>query len=284
MTALGMCIVASLGAPSAALADSEACLSAHEKAQIERMHGRYVEAHAQLLECAQAACPAVVRSDCKGWLSEVEGSLPSVVFAVSDSGGRDLSEVRVSAGGKLLTERADGRSLPLNPGKYTLRFDAPGYVTREQEVLVREAEKQRIIRVQLDAEPAALAPTPLAEDVRVSDASPESPRSRRLLLASYVLGGATLASLGVGIGFGVSGNKMKKDLEGQDCSPDCSPSEVEAGKKRYVIANVAFAMAGAFGVSAVVTLLLGLRARNDVAAPSVALGPHGGSVHWRLRF
>jgi hypothetical protein len=285
LAALGMWAVAALGSPHSASADSEACLGAHERAQLERMHGRYVEAHAELLQCAQAACPAGVRSDCKGWLSEVEAGLPSIVFAVSDSAGRDLIDVRISAGAQLLTERADGRSLTLNPGLYQLRFEATGYVTREQEVLVREAEKQRIVRVQLDAEAAAPAPLAAPQRAKVNEPSPYSATSRRLLLSSYVLGGAALASLAVGIGFGVSGHDKLKELEDQNCSPDCSPSEVDAGKKRYVIADVAFAMAGAFGVSAAVTFILGLRgARADRAPAAVAFDRHGAAVHWRTRF
>jgi hypothetical protein len=270
-----------------ARADNEACLSAHEKAQIERMHGRYVEAHAQLLACAQASCPGGIRNDCKGWLNEVEASLPTLVFAVSDASGRDLVDVRISADGKLLDERANGRSLTLNPGLYTLRFEATGYVTQEQQVLVREAEKQRIIRVSLQPMGASLAPASgLGDASAATHASGPDPRQRRLLLTSYVLGGAAVAALAVGIGFGVSGKKKYDELKAEGCEPDCPPGEVESGKRRYVIADVAFAAAGAFAVTSVVTLVLGLRkGRPDRPPPAqVAIGPRAASLTWNTVF
>lgn len=275
-----------------ARADSEACLHAHEQAQIERMHGRYVEARDALLSCAQDACPAGVRADCKEWLREVDASLPSLVFAVSDANGHDLLEVRVSAAGTLLSERADGRSLALNPGRYTLRFEAEGYLPEEQQVLVREAEKSRIIRVSLrPAEGSEFAPFPAAAaQPGPSERTASEQRTQRLLLSSYVLGGAALASLAVGIGFGVSGHNKYETLE-DSCAPDCPPGDAESGKRRYVVADVAFAAAGAFGISAAVTLGLGLhgaradrRARALQRAPQLALNPHGGFVSWRLPF
>jgi hypothetical protein len=275
-----------LAAPPAH-ADNEACLSAHEKAQIERMHGRYVEAHAQLLACAQASCPGGVRNDCKGWLGEVEASLPTLVFAVSDASGRDLVDVRISADGRLLDERADGRSLTLNPGLYTLRFEAKGYVTQEQQLLVREAEKQRIVRVTLQPLGAGLTPPPTAAPPSVPAAeSPAAERKRRLLLTTYVMGGAALATLGTGIGFGVSGEKKKDELEAEKCEPDCPPGEVESGKRRFIIADVAFAAGGAFAVTAVVTLVLGLRGDHTTQPPpaKVAVHRHGASLSWNTTF
>ena len=268
-----------------ARADNEACLSAHEKAQIERMQGRYVEAHAQLLACAQASCPGGVRNDCKGWLGEVEASLPTLVFAVSEASGRDLVDVRISADGKLLDERADGRSLTLNPGLYTLRFEAEGYVTQEQQVLVREAEKQRIIRVTLQPVGPSVSPASNQPAAHTDASSPDA-RQRRLLLTSYVLGGAAVASLAVGIGFGVSGKKKYDELKAEGCEPDCPPGEVESGKRRYVIADVAFAAAGAFAITSVITLVLGLRrGRPDRPPPAqVAITPRAASLTWNAVF
>lgn len=283
---LALVVIALLAAP-AARADHEACLSAHEKAQIERMHGRYVEAHAQLLACAQASCPGGVRNDCKGWLREVEASLPTLVFAVADASGRDLVDVRISADGKLLDERADGRSLTLNPGLYTLRFEAPGYVTQEQQVLVREAEKQRLVRVTLQPHAASLTPPPTPAQINAAQAEDRAAqRKRRLLLTSYVMGGAAVATLATGIGFGVSGEKKKDELEADMCKPDCPTGEVESGRRRFIIADVAFALGGAFAVTAVVTLVLGLRNGRPERAPpaKLALHPHGASLYWNTTF
>jgi hypothetical protein len=48
-----------------------------------------IEAREQLRACAAAQCPAVVQTDCAGWLAEVEKALRSVVVAAKDGAGVD---------------------------------------------------------------------------------------------------------------------------------------------------------------------------------------------------
>lgn len=267
-------------------ADADSCLRAHEEAQLQRLHGHYLEARELLLQCAQAACPGLVRGDCKTWLGEVEASLPTLVLAVVDDAGRDLIEVRVSSGGTLLSERVDGRALVLNPGIYTLRFEAQRYAPQELQLSIREAEKQRIVRVVLHAADAGAANAATASEVTSSSSARDEPaqRQRGLRLASYVLSGAAVASLATGIAFGAVGKKKLDEL--QACKPNCREGEVNTGKRRYVIANSMFAVAGALAVAAAVTLGFGLRKRDTEQRPvaSVDVQRHGVSFHWSMGF
>jgi hypothetical protein len=272
---------------SAARADQSACLAAHEQAQIERLHGRYLEARSQLLLCVQDGCPGVVRSDCKGWLSEVERSLGSVVFAISDSSGRDLVDVRISAGETLLSEHADGRALELNPGIYSLRFEADGHAAQTQQLTVREGERQRIVRIALQPEASSAGAAPNNADpnqARTSPATGPSQRPRRLVITGYALGGLALASLATGVVFGTLGKQKLDDFEA--CKPDCLPSEVNAGRRQYYTANALFAASGALAVAAAVTLTLGLRAtkRDRRSSAQVGVDGHGVSLGVRTAF
>src|SRR5262249_25966917 len=109
-----------------AQAQPNECVSAHADAQLLRMQGSLLAAHEKLLICAQSECPKPVANDCANWLDEVDDSISSVVFAVSNEQDEDVIDVRVRSGDKLITERADGHALPIDPGTYTLRFEAPG--------------------------------------------------------------------------------------------------------------------------------------------------------------
>jgi hypothetical protein len=288
-------VLASLCAPlPLARADQDACLKAHERAQLERIHGRFLEARQQLLTCVQASCPGVVRDDCRGWLQEVESSLPSVVFAVADELGRDLIDARVSSEEGLLSDRADGRALAINPGVHKVRIEARGYAPAEQQVSVREGEKRRLVRVVLRmsgsaperaARPAQVASAP---DATGEPGPPQSDlRARRLLLSGYTLAGVGVATLAAGSAVGIVGQGELEDLRSDNCRPDCDAGKVEAGKRKFVAANVAFGVGGALLAAAVVTWFLGFRKRREMrpgALASVAADAHGVSLGWGARF
>jgi hypothetical protein len=297
-----------LWALPAARADQEGCLKAHEQAQLERLRGRFVEAREQLLTCAQASCPGVIRGDCKTWLQEVDSSLPSLVFAVADEQGRDLVEARVSTEHGLLSDRADGRALAINPGVYKVRIEAAGYEPAQQQVSVREGEKRRLVRAVLRASSAGSArhadaarasgeSSASAVDARgsareqnpESQAKPPAPelRAKRLMLTGYVLGGVGFVSLVTGVALGAVGKHELKVLRG--CTPECTnnDSRVAAGKRKYVLADVAFGAAGALIATAVVSWALGFRKQRETRPPallSLHVDPRRVSFGWGTRF
>lgn len=53
----------------------DGCFDAYEQAQRLRKDERLPEARERLATCADAACPRFVRSDCAGWLYEVEAEI-----------------------------------------------------------------------------------------------------------------------------------------------------------------------------------------------------------------
>lgn len=252
-------LLSALGAPASA---QSACVEAHEQAQHARMASKLLEARKQLLMCAQAECPRLIRGDCGGWLSEVETSLPTLVLAVSGSAGEDLVDVRVSANGKPLTDRTDGRSVAVDPGATSLRFEAEGYAPLEQTITVRVAEKNRLLRVSLQRSTDTATQ---AKPVR------ESPKAKRLLTSSLVLGAVAVAAGASALGTGVRGKKLLDELE-SDCAPYCSEDDERPpqGRRLYIAADVTASLALATAIASVWTYVAHRRALHTHVTTSAS--------------
>ncbi|XXT24056.1 hypothetical protein WME94_21185 [Sorangium sp. So ce429] len=157
-----------------------ACAAAYERAQGLRRDGKLIAAREALIACSQPTCPAAAVADCGPWLAEVEKSLPSVVIAARDAGGRERLDVRVLVDGRLLAAALDGKALPVDPGPHTFRYEPAGGPAVEERVLIREGEKNRAITVILGAPPAGgpSSPRPLAAPAASASpphASPAAP-------------------------------------------------------------------------------------------------------------
>lgn len=218
------------------------CLDAYAQAQELRLEGGLLAARAQLLTCSQSTCPGPILRDCAGWLSEVENSLPSVVFAVSDDQGRDVMELRVLANDRELAEHAAGRAVTLDPGRYTFVFLVPGYERAEHAVTLREAEKSRLLHVQLHKlqQPAPVFVT------RTSAPAPPPP-VYSWPVATTVLGGAALVGASTFLYFGLHGKGLRDDAE--RCPMNCR-ALIDDGKRDYLVANIGLGAAVATAVSA----------------------------------
>jgi hypothetical protein len=249
------------------------------------MAGRLVAAREQLLACAQRECPSLVANDCALWLPELDAELPSVVLAVEDVEGRDLLQVRVFANDRLLTERTEGRALSLDPGSYRFRFEAAGYRSLIVTASVRQAEKNRIVRAKLEPE---LAPGAAAARAGAVESGQEqgSEGSASVPVASYVLGGVALASLGAFTYFAVSGKNEYDELS-ETCGHDCTPAQVADGKRAYVIADIALGVGVASAAAAVIVFLTAGEAApaepGERAGLQLEVAPHGGFVRWTTR-
>lgn len=231
-------------APANAADAKKACILQHEAAQSLRRTGKILEAREATVVCSRDECPAAVRSDCVDWLEGMSKNVPSLVFRLQ-SDGRDVSDVRVSLDGKLLTSRLDGTPLELNPGPHTLRFEYGTFDPIQQEILVLEGEKNRVVAANfVKAAPVAKEPPPKP----VEPAAPvETYRPTPVL--TYVLGGVALAGVASFTAFGLSGQSEKKSLE-KSCRPTCSDSELEPVQTRFLIGDLSLGIAVASAVTA----------------------------------
>jgi hypothetical protein len=181
-----------LSASKAALADGKSdCIAAAASAQTLRSAHKLVEARDQLRLCAAAQCPAVVQSDCAPWLAEVEKALPGVVVTAKNGRGTDLFDVKVSVDGRPLLSKLDGKAVTMNAGAHAFHFEAADGTRVDQQVLIKEGDKNQMVAVVLGA-----AYVPTATD------SPSPPKSAPWRTVGWVAGGVGLVGIGLGAVFG----------------------------------------------------------------------------------
>ena len=241
-------LVSLLALPSLASADQAACLNAYEQTQTLRKDGKPVAAKAQAQSCAQSTCPALLTKDCSKWVTELEAMIPTVVLDPRAPTGGLRADVRVKIDGNVVSEKIDGRPLPVEPGAHTFTFEADGALAVEQAVALKDGEKAKKITVTM-----LPAPTPKAVE-------------RPIPLGVWVFGGGSVVALAVGAGFGISGLGKKSDLDA--CKPRCNPDDVDSLNTRFTVADLALG-AGVVAGAAAVYLLLS-RPTVEVAGSSSA--------------
>ena len=220
--------LACLAAPARA-EDKQACIAASEDAQQLRIDGKLLEARARLLDCARPECPAIVRQDCAQWMTDVVAALPTVVLGARDAQGRDVLAVKASMDGAPVSERLDGRPMPVDPGAHVFRFEPtmPGGASADVQVLVRAGEKNREITVTLGAPAAAAAP--------VGPPPPAAGSSSGGVPAlTWIFGGVALAALGTALALDVA-QALDYDHLSATCGGHCAPSQVDhVGTERWI--------------------------------------------------
>lgn len=220
--ALSVLALAAL-APLRASADVQACLGASEKGQRARTAGKLREAREQFLVCSSEGCPAMVRRDCAQWQGEVIATLPSIVLGAKDRAGRDLFDVSVSIDGEPLAKKLDGKSISVDPGPHTFKFEMAGAPPVIERALVKEGEKTRVIAVTFavggpasEPGPAAAAPPPAREAP-----APSQTVERGHTVLPWVVVGIGAAVVVTGVVFALVAPSLPPncDQERRSCAP-----------------------------------------------------------------
>jgi hypothetical protein len=247
-----------------AFADEKAaCLEAASKAQNLRDAHKLVEARDQLRVCARVTCPAVVQSDCGNWLVEVEKALPTVVVAARSPAGADLIDVKVSVDGTLLVSKLDGQAVPMNAGPHTFRFEGPAGATVDEQVLVKEGDKNQPITVVLGA-PVAATPPPTNP---VNTGGGPSPWRT----VGWVTGGLGAAGLVMGAAFGLVAVYDKNNAHCDATTHLCDPGTSNVVKTTALISDVGWAAGG--GLLAVGAAFVLLSSGADERSVSAKVAP-----------
>jgi hypothetical protein len=239
--------------------EKQRCISASEEGQELRDDGNYRRAREAFSACARESCPPLVRRDCAHWQADLEETWPSVILSVKDSGGRDLSNVRVLLDGEPFASRLDGKPVRVDPGEHVLRCEADGYPAAEQRVVVRAGEKNRMVDVRLGS--ASRQTGQLAPDGRVAGAGAADDGARGHSESTHGLGGRrtsalvfgalAVAAFGTEAYFGLTGLSDRNDLMAQPCAQTstCPPSAVDAIRMKFTVADISL------GVGVVSTIL-----------------------------
>lgn len=268
---LGAAVVtaALVWAPEIHAQDRVACLRAYDEGQAARDERRLTRARAAFTTCASSSCPGVLRKDCLVWLDEVDMAMPSLVLRAVDGRGRDRADVRVELDGSLLMSELDGKAVAVDPGAHTLVIRAKGLPPAEQELVIAEGEKNRVLVVHLP-EPET---TPADTDVSSPRAAPETPRPpSRSLVVPLVLSGASVLALSAAGYFywtGIQGGEALRD----DCgspTPSCSRRDVDDVHTKLLVGDV---LLGA-GLVAAAGLVLYL-----ILSPPSSVAARGARAH-----
>jgi hypothetical protein len=207
-----------------------ACLSAYETSQVQRKEGHLLAAREALTVCTRDECPALVRTDCAGWLADVDAALPSVVLQAS-ADGDEIANVTVRVDGAIVKTSLDGKATQTDPGPHTFRFETAGFPPIETAVVIREGERYRALRVAFRSPKKE----PWSAPVRTS---------RPIPLASWIFAGVSVAATASFVGFAISGFQRKEALR-TECAPFCAASDVDTVQHRYFAADLSLAIAGA---------------------------------------
>jgi hypothetical protein len=171
--------------------DRETCARAHLSGQELRQATEPLAARDQFFVCASETCPAIIQQDCGRWLEEVQAGLPTVVLGARTASGQDIVDARVTANGREIAKRLDGKPVALDPGQQTFVFTIAGHGEIRVDALVKAGAKNREIIAELPP----------------SDKADGAPSGSEPPLAFWVLAGvgtAGLASFGIFAALGES--------------------------------------------------------------------------------
>lgn len=261
--AAALAALASVAAPAVARADAtDSCIQASDEGQVLRDQGKLIAARARFVTCSRESCPKLVRTDCAGWLADVDSRVPSVVLSAQDPEGHDTAEVSVTLDGAPLAARLEPRAIPVDPGQHRFRFERAGSPAVEETVILREGERRRAVAARF--RPAGEPVRPVAPSLRPT---------RGVAAAAIALGG--VAGVGGGL-FAYFAATAKSDADHlrATCAPRCKPGAVDAVRTKEIVANAALGVGLAALAAGIGVLLFG--PRDAPAAASIAVVPRGG--------
>ncbi|HEX2735399.1 MAG TPA: hypothetical protein VHM70_27545 [Polyangiaceae bacterium] len=292
----------------------QACAHAYEDAQVQRNSGHLKAAQEQLKVCVQDQCPDFVRSDCAQWLTDVNSALPTVTFAAVDSSGGDLIDVQVSIDGQVAVGSLDGRAVEVDPGLHQIVFEYQGKKV-EQNLLVRQGEKNRVVRAQIQTaidtdgdgvlDPNDRCPTQAgdaahagctASKIDIPPAQP-APGIHPLLLGTYIAGGVAAAGfITAGVFAILEGNQYKAAQKECGTPGTCTRGRIDeltaSNQRKADMETVGLVVGGVGAVTGGVLFYLWMSDQDKADAPKdatalkfdVAAGPQGGFLNVAGRF
>lgn len=271
-TAAAACALAWSGAAAAQTAQPSRaeCLEGHKNAQELKQSGKFLEAQEHLQVCSAGSCPGAIITDCGNWITELEQTTPSLVFQIRLD-GKEAMDANVTVDGKPVTDRA--HAFKVNPGRHTVRVEVGSFEPREEDVVLPEGQRMRMIQMDFSAKPAAT-------DAPVAPAAPppkEIVRPTPVIVYPLLgLGIAGLAGFGT---FSLLGNSEQSKLEDR-CEPRCTDDDLTKMKRWYTIGDVSAGVGAAALLGAAIVYLA--RPSKEVDASeaklSFELGPVRGAT------
>jgi hypothetical protein len=275
--------------------DKSECVAAYSDAQDLRLAGKLAAAHDKLSVCARSVCPAFIAHDCGEWASEIETSMPSVVFGAKDANGVDVIDVHVSIDGIEIKKSLDAEAVAIDPGPHKLVFTRDGdppITPITKDVMIRIAEKNRPIVITFapltetviapppvaPPAPPPIAPAPSPSISRVT--LPPAPASHTQRTVGFIVGAAGIVGILGGATVGIVALSTKSARCGSN--DVCETSTLGILDTESTISTTAL-MAGTAFLAGGVALIL-LEKKPDRAALWIAPSATGRGLDVVARF
>jgi hypothetical protein len=263
--ALVLGVLSSVGAADASAPDP--CLTAPVDGQALQKQGKLLDARARFVTCAHQVCPREIAAACTRWAHDVEASIPTVVFEARDQQGNELGETRVAID-DLAPQDIGAHAIEIDPGNHRFTFQRSGSSPVVVQGLVRDGEKNRMIRAVFPLNPARPAPVDPAPPPRPAP-SRDEPAARPVPTLTWVLGGVATVSLVAGAVFG---SLYLTRRVSEHCDVGCGPAQKNSVFVQGVVADISL------GVGVVTA---GIAAWSYASRPTVARGAAGAAVDIR---
>ena len=217
--------------PRAAAAEDtvHACIAASTEGQTFRKEGKLLAARDRILLCARDVCPAIVRSHCAKWLTEVEDRIPSIVVHAQTAEGADLLDAELTIDGR--PSKLDGRPVSLDPGTHALRVSMPDGQRQDAQLLLVEGERARLVAIRFP--PRA----PVQVGPGGGEVPPRANTSHGIPPGAWIVGGAGVLALGGATYFFVTAGSDLDTLN-RTCSPHCSDAQAQPGRIDALLGDV----------------------------------------------
>jgi hypothetical protein len=231
-------LLALLAAAPTALADAaevkKQCGAAYVDAQKLRKDGSLVSAREKLIACGRDECAAAIKNECAAWLSEVNASIPTFVVVAKDKDGNETLALKVYVDDELVKDGLDAKAIEVDPGTHKLRLELEGADPIEQELVLQEGRKNRIVEVSWQKDAPAAPATAEPDEEIPPDRPLEKPGPP---VVSYVLAGVGVLALGGTAYFWLTAASEKSDLDA--CKPACDQADVDAVEQKRLFGDIA---------------------------------------------
>jgi hypothetical protein len=250
---------------------STACLQAHRDSQRLMRSASLIEAKHAMATCAARICPALVQTDCAGWLTDIDREIPSVVLRVRVD-GIERYDATVKVNGADIAD-ALGKPLALNPGRYEFEVHEKGFAPQNRTVELAQREKYKFVAVDFTTPRESST-----ESRRVPEASQAPPAPKRPVpTLTWVLGGIGIVGLG-GFAALATTTVNRENALRDSCAPECDDKDARALKIRYLAGDISLGVGAAALVGATVFYFTRPVARSDKAGLAFQLRPIRGGA------
>jgi hypothetical protein len=258
--------------------DTDACISASEKALSLHKARKLIDERKSLAICAASICPEAISASCHQRLEQVKQAIPNIVLVVKDARGNDVAAVKLAIDGAPYADHLDGNAIALDPGEHEFRFEVAGQPPAVQRFVLHQNEQNRRETVSIGAASTEGAAVPLIAPSPEA-APPSSTGSHAQRTIGVVVGGLGAAGLIAGAIFGglslAAHDSYEKDCGSNILAPPgvCNSTGVSGesdAATKGTISTVAF-IAGGVALAAGGGLFL--FAPKGSSTPQVGVGP-----------